>query len=678
MPKVSVIIPVYNTEEYVQRCLNSITAQTLSDIEIICINDCSNDNSLKVLQNYAEKDRRIKLINFKENKGAAAARNAGIEAATGEYLGFVDSDDSIEQCFYENLYNRAIKGGADIVKGSDMLFYLPDGTSYIEKQNEKIKQNKINFWCQYTTCIYKTSFIKKNAIAFPEGLLVGEDPVFAIKAGMLCNKIDIINNAQYYYIRRNNSLNSRFWSVKKVLSYKKYIELITDFALKQNLDRDDHQLFFGRILNDIAFTQKEKSRYQPEFLTHFYDLYSHILKQSFKLPVRLLFDGMVFLIGFASNETRRGIFMVAYNILKRFKNDPRFDITLLLESNYDISAFKNDAVLKDMNIVYSNFILGNKFKNKKIENKNFNPLTYDAYFNPAICFKLNNIRELSQFYILYDAMPMLNNDWFFPEEKKHFWEFYFSLSPETYGFCVSQSSKKEFLRFFDNFNENKLKVANTASSQEFTNQRDKQLLKYLWNKYEIPQESRGNYIFYLGAVDDIRKNAIANIKCFIEFIKRYNITDLFFYLGGSGNKNLEKILELYLAEDYDNYRKYIVPLGYINDEDVNAWFSNSLFFSFLSLHEGFGLPPLEAMMCGTPVICSDNSSLPEVVGDAALLVNAENYEEIIEAFRKMYFDKNLRDEYIVKGLERAKLFTWEKTYKQISDKIINVVSGTIN
>ena len=93
MPKVSVIIPVYNTEKYLKKCLDSVCNQTLSDIEIICIDDCSTDNSLNILKEYTLKDNRIKLIEFKENKGAAVARNTGIDEAKGEYIGFIDSDD---------------------------------------------------------------------------------------------------------------------------------------------------------------------------------------------------------------------------------------------------------------------------------------------------------------------------------------------------------------------------------------------------------------------------------------------------------------------------------------------------------------------------------------------------------------------------------------------------------
>ena len=122
MSKVSVIIPVYNTEKFLRKCLDSVCNQTLQDIEIICINDCSTDGSLEILREYAGKDNRIKLIELLENCGAAKARNIGIDIAEGEYLGFVDSDDFIDLDFYKKLYGKAKETDADAVKGKLYLY----------------------------------------------------------------------------------------------------------------------------------------------------------------------------------------------------------------------------------------------------------------------------------------------------------------------------------------------------------------------------------------------------------------------------------------------------------------------------------------------------------------------------------------------------------------------------
>ena len=113
MSKVSVIIPVYNTEKYLKSCLDSVINQTLSDIEIICINDGSTDNSLDILEEYANKDDRIKIINQK-NQGVSEARNNGIKLAKSDYFILLDSDDSIENTICEKSYNAIVKNNADI------------------------------------------------------------------------------------------------------------------------------------------------------------------------------------------------------------------------------------------------------------------------------------------------------------------------------------------------------------------------------------------------------------------------------------------------------------------------------------------------------------------------------------------------------------------------------------
>lgn len=112
-PKISIIVPVYNVEKYLSKCLNSLINQTLAELEILCVNDGSTDNSAKILADFAKMDSRIKVF-FQENSGQSAARNLAIERATGEYLGFVDSDDWVDLDYFEKLYNTAKKYDCDI------------------------------------------------------------------------------------------------------------------------------------------------------------------------------------------------------------------------------------------------------------------------------------------------------------------------------------------------------------------------------------------------------------------------------------------------------------------------------------------------------------------------------------------------------------------------------------
>ena len=120
-PKISVIIPCYNVEKYLRECLDSVVNQTLKDIEIICVNDGSTDGTQKILEEYAQKDDRILLIN-KPNGGLSLARNTGMEKMRGEYVAFLDSDDWVDLDFYEKLYNAAKQNGADSAIGCTVYF----------------------------------------------------------------------------------------------------------------------------------------------------------------------------------------------------------------------------------------------------------------------------------------------------------------------------------------------------------------------------------------------------------------------------------------------------------------------------------------------------------------------------------------------------------------------------
>ncbi len=119
--KVSIIVPVYNVEKYLQSCMDSLVNQTLEDIEIICVNDGSTDNSLEILESYAKKDSRIKVFTI-ENSGNSIARNYGIKIAKGKYVGFVDSDDYINETMFEKLYNSCEQNDLDLAICKISLF----------------------------------------------------------------------------------------------------------------------------------------------------------------------------------------------------------------------------------------------------------------------------------------------------------------------------------------------------------------------------------------------------------------------------------------------------------------------------------------------------------------------------------------------------------------------------
>lgn len=205
MSKVSVIVPVYNTEKYLEKCLNSLINQTLHDIEVICVNDGSTDNSLNILNQYAQKDNRIKIIN-QENKMQGAARNAGTQIAAGEYIGFVDSDDWIDLDYFEKLYNAATKYNLDIALATNVRISKNKYKKRLNITEEKVYtelQDKIDVCQQWknecpTNKIYRLTMIKENGITWPEKVYC-EDKLFTIKAVYYANGIVTVPNTNYYY-----------------------------------------------------------------------------------------------------------------------------------------------------------------------------------------------------------------------------------------------------------------------------------------------------------------------------------------------------------------------------------------------------------------------------------------------------------------------------------------------
>ena len=115
-PKISIVIPVYKVEDYIAKCIESLQKQTLKEFEMIFIDDCGGDGSIAIAEKYAKEDPRIKILYNEENMGAGKSRNRGIDAATGEFIAFVDPDDWVDDNFYEVLYTRAKSGNYDIVK----------------------------------------------------------------------------------------------------------------------------------------------------------------------------------------------------------------------------------------------------------------------------------------------------------------------------------------------------------------------------------------------------------------------------------------------------------------------------------------------------------------------------------------------------------------------------------
>ncbi len=224
--KLSIIIPVYNVEKYISRCLDSIINQTFEDFEVICINSNSPDNSMEILSEYAMEDKRIKII-CQEDNGPGAARNLGLAHAKGEFISFVDGDDWIELNTYEKTIIK-MTDDVDIVHFGANIITEDITEEDLKSVEESRKHHKIKYEGLFdinnllilnsTTPlwnkIYRNNLIKKHEIMFPSGLAC-EDMIFFYKYSLISKKAYYVGDYLYNYLRRGDSRTSQGY--KKVL-----------------------------------------------------------------------------------------------------------------------------------------------------------------------------------------------------------------------------------------------------------------------------------------------------------------------------------------------------------------------------------------------------------------------------------------------------------------------------
>ncbi|MDH6456546.1 glycosyltransferase involved in cell wall biosynthesis [Fusobacterium sp. PH5-7] len=230
--KVSIIIPVYNVEEYIEQCLESVVNQTLKEIEIIIVNDGTKDNSMKKIEKFLS-DERITVIN-KENGGVSSARNAGIKIAKGEYISFVDPDDFIDEMMLEKLYKDT--EDKDIIISN--IIECNNGMQekkQVEMKKEIREYNKGSyFWRCYgfSVCnkIHKRKYLENNNIKFIEGIIL-EDVPFNFYSLFLSNKVKYVESAYYYYrFRRENSTMNTLDHKKLLNAFNKINMALENFA----------------------------------------------------------------------------------------------------------------------------------------------------------------------------------------------------------------------------------------------------------------------------------------------------------------------------------------------------------------------------------------------------------------------------------------------------------------
>lgn len=285
---VSVIIPAYNVEKYIKQCILSVTAQSYSNIEIIIVNDGSTDKTRETVENLADADNRIKILNL-EHSGVSEARNAGIAVSVGDYIVFVDGDDYLADDFVEYMLGLAKQTGADFCL-SKKCFIKKDEPQTLKESVEILSSTRavarllspeiiVGCWNK----IYKKSFLEKNGIKFSQDLFYGEGLEFITKSAQASKTVAFGDRKVYYYRRNNQFSATAKFDIEKIYNGEKAL-----FKIRKNIKSDDREISLAFKLHLSVFylgalTRICAAKQKKEYFTDYKKWLKILRKNTFSL-----------------------------------------------------------------------------------------------------------------------------------------------------------------------------------------------------------------------------------------------------------------------------------------------------------------------------------------------------------------------------------------------------------
>ena len=280
-PKISIVVPVYNVENHLERCVDSLINQTFSNIEIILVNDGSTDHSGSMCDDYSKKDKRIQVVH-KNNGGLSSARNAGMAIASGQYIGFVDSDDDVEPDMYEKLVNVVEEYQVDFAM-ADYLRIDSKGNKFFKTQDidggyydrkkiikdifpDLIMSESVDYGPLLSVCpnLFSLDFLKKNSITFDEQVRWSEDNIFSAVMGYHCQNFYYLKGEPlYHYYQNPGSITTSYrkgaWEVYSLMNQHlhDFFDQVTDYDFSRQLKL--HLIYYACncISQELTRTRKE-------------------------------------------------------------------------------------------------------------------------------------------------------------------------------------------------------------------------------------------------------------------------------------------------------------------------------------------------------------------------------------------------------------------------------------
>ncbi|MBA4849127.1 glycosyltransferase family 1 protein [Emticicia sp. BO119] len=407
---------------------------------------------------------------------------------------------------------------------------------------------------------------------------------------------------------------------------------------------------------------------------------------------KIVLDSSVLGLGFFHEQSRTGVYRVAENLLKGLSESNTTELSLAstehlpetlayLEKFYPnislpvvnkpedlrLATFENNIVSAFTYRSLPQKIIREVFTRLRRRFKPFYQFdtaslsTYNIYHSPFLPIpqELKGASKPKKVITIHDLIPHLFPEYFGAWNINMMKKILESIDTDTYPVCVSEATKNDLCEV-TGISPDRVFVAHLAASEDkFYQVRDNEEIERILKKYNINIHKR--YLLSIATLEP-RKNIERTIRSFLKLIQQEKIDDLNLVLVGTKGWDFETIFDEIKANPL--LKEKIVVTGFVADEDLAALYSAALAFVYPSLYEGFGLPPLEAMQCGTPVITSNKSAMPEVVEDAGFLVEPTDENAIADAMLKLYTNKNLRIALSKKAILQAQKFCWKKFTEQ--------------
>ena len=413
---------------------------------------------------------------------------------------------------------------------------------------------------------------------------------------------------------------------------------------------------------------------------------------------KVILDTSVLGLGYFHEQSRTGIFRVAEELFKGLHTSSEIELSLantenlpemisylkeyFPESKFNLVNKKSDNVRAKFESSIISIFPFKSFSQKAVREAfvrtrgylkpkfSFNPISfenYDIYHSPFLPIpqELKGFSKPKKIITIHDLIPHLFPQYFGEWNKMIMHKILESIDEHTTPICVSEATKNDLCEA-TGISPERVSVVHLAASKEvFYQETDKSKIEKILKKYNISTESK--HLLSVSTLEP-RKNIERTIRAFLKLIQQEHIKDLNLVLVGTKGWQFDSIFDE--IKSNPALKERIITTGFVEDEDLAALYSSAIGFVYPSLYEGFGLPPLEAMQCGTPVISSTKSSIPEVVGDAGILIEPTDETAISAAMFEFYQNANLRKELSKKALLQASKFSWGR----FTDQHINVYS----